>query len=251
MGFFDLATNLIFPPKCANCGELISMDIKSKQTDPLCPTCRMHYENEKQVECNVCGLSMNFCRCMPKNMSRAQCTALLKLVSYRPHGDDMPIRDFIYSVKHSNNRVTFNFLAEQIRELLIPEMRSSSLLPSDCVITFLPRSHKNKANDGFDQGYELAKALSKCTGIKLVHCFDRKFGVEEQKKLNHYERRLNMRSAYKTRNVEEVLKNKTVILVDDIVTTGSSMASGARLLFAMGAFSVIGICIGLTEKKKI
>ena len=251
MGFLDLAANLIFPPKCANCGELISVDVSKKQIDPLCPTCRMHFENEKQLECNVCGLSMNFCRCMPKNMSRAQCAALLKLVSYRTQGDDMPIRDFIYSVKHSNNKITFNFLAEQFRELLIPEMRSASLLPSDCVITFLPRSHKNKANDGFDQGFELAKALSKCTGIELVRCFDRKLGGEEQKKLNHYERRLNMRSAYKTRDVEDIIKDKTVILVDDIVTTGASMASGTRLLFAMGAFSVIGVSIGLTEKKKI
>ena len=66
MGFLDLAANLIFPPKCANCGELISVDVSKKQIDPLCPTCRMHFENEKQLECNVCGLSMNFCRCMPK-----------------------------------------------------------------------------------------------------------------------------------------------------------------------------------------
>ena len=50
MGFLDLATNLIFPPRCANCGELISMDIRKKHVDPLCPTCRMHYENEKQIE---------------------------------------------------------------------------------------------------------------------------------------------------------------------------------------------------------
>ena len=250
MGFLDLATNLIFPPKCANCGELISMDIRKKHVDPLCPTCRMHYENEKQIECNVCGLAMNFCRCMPKSMSRAQCTALLKLVSYRPQGDDMKIRDFIYSVKDDNNKVAFDFFAEQFRELLILEMRGASLLPSDCVITYLPRSHKNKANSGFDQGYELARTLSRKTGIELVRCFDRKMGSVEQKNLNTYERRLNMKSAYKTHDVEDKIKDKTVILVDDIVTTGSSMASGTRLLFSMGAFSVIGVCIGLTEKKK-
>jgi ComF family protein len=250
MGFGNLITNLIFPPECANCKELISLDITKKQIDPLCPTCRMNFESEKQTECGTCGLMMKFCRCMPKNMSRAQCSSLLKLVSYRPHGNDMPIRNFIYSVKHSNNKVTFDFLAEQFKELLIPEMRSASLLPSDCVITFLPRSHKNKANDGFDQGYELAKALSKCTGIELVRCFNRKFGVEEQKKLNQYERRLNMKSAYIPCEVEDAIKDKTVILVDDIVTTGASMASGARLLFAMGAFSVIGVCIGTTEKTK-
>ena len=250
MGFLDLATNLIFPPRCANCGDLISMQINEKQTDPFCPTCRMNYEKEKQRECNFCGLSMSFCRCMPKNMNRAQCTALLKLVSYRPHGNDMPIRDFIYSIKHSNNKVSFNFVAEQMRTLLISEMRAADLMPEDCVITFLPRSHKNKVNDGFDQGFELAKALSRATGIELVKCFDRKLRVGEQKKLNQYERRLNMKSAYVTRDIEDQIKDKTVILVDDIVTTGASMASGARLLFSTGAFAVIGICIGTTAKEK-
>ena len=137
-----------------------------------------------------------------------------------------------------------------MRKPLIAEMRATGLMPKDCLITFLPRSHKNKANDGFDQGFELAKALSKCTGIELVRCFDRRVGVEEQKNLNMYERRLNMKSAYKPRNVGDKIMDKTVILVDDIVTTGASMASGARLLFSMGAFSVIGVCIGTTEKVK-
>jgi ComF family protein len=250
MGLLDLATNLIFPPKCANCGELLKLDVSKKQIDPMCPTCRMQFEEEKLRECNVCGLAMCFCRCMPKNMSRAQCTSLLKLISYRPQGDDLPIRNFVYSIKHSNNKVSFNFVAEQMRASLIAEMRGAGLDPMDCVITFLPRSYKNKTNDGFDQGLELARALSKCTGIELVRCFDRRFGVEEQKNLNMYERRLNMKSAYKTRDVDDKIKDKTVILVDDIVTTGASMASGARLLFTMGAFSVIGVCIGTTEKIK-
>lgn len=250
MGLIDLASNLIFPPQCANCNEFLSTDINKKQIDPLCPTCRMHFESEKQRECDFCGLSMNFCRCMPKNMSRAQCSALLKLISYRPQGNDMPIRNFIYSVKHSNNKVTFDFLAEQMRELLICEMRGASLLPSNCVITFLPRSYRNKASDGFDQGYELAKSLSRATGIELVTCFNRKIIATEQKKLNQYERRLNMKSAYIVRDIEDKIKDKTVILVDDIVTTGSSMASGARLLFSKEAFAVIGICIGTTEKTK-
>ena len=114
----------------------------------------------------------------------------------------------------------------------------------------MPRSHKNKSKDGFDQGFELAKSLSRITGIELVRCFDRRIGVEEQKNLNQYERRLNMKSAYKPRSVEDKIKDKTVILVDDIVTTGASMASGSRLLFSMGAFAVIGVCIGTTEKEK-
>lgn len=246
----NLFSNLIFPPKCANCDELLSVKLTSKLTDPLCPACRLYFENEKQKECSTCGLSMQFCRCMPHAMQRAQCLALSKLISYRPYDDGMQIKPFFYSVKHSNYQASFDFLAEQMRALLIAEMREYKLSPSDCIITFLPRSHKNKANDGFDQSLELARALSKITGIELVHCFDRRLFSGEQKKLNKYERRLNMNSAYEPRDVEEKIKDKTVILVDDIVTTGSSMASCARLAYAMGAYTVMGVCVGYTEKAK-
>lgn len=244
----NVISNLLFPPKCANCNELLDIKLEEKNRDALCPACRSHYESEKQRECNACGLAMEFCRCMPKNMEKAQCTALLKLISYRTNDDSLKIRSFVYSIKHSDYRVSFDFVAEQMRKPLIAEMRATGLLPEDCVITFLPRSHKNKANDGFDQSFRLAKALSSVTGIEFVNCFERRLKSDEQKHLNVYERRLNMSSAYKPRSVEDKIDGKTVILVDDIVTTGSSMAACARLAYSMGAYAVMGICLGYTEK---
>ncbi len=240
--------NLLFPPKCANCSELLDIRLTEKQIDPFCPACRLHYENEKSRECKICGLAMEFCRCMPKNMQKAQCTALLKLISYRTNDENLPIRKFVYSIKHYDYKVSFDFIAEQMKKPLIAEMRATNLMPEDCVITFLPRSHKNKAKDGFDQSFRLAKSLSKVTGIEFVNCFDRKIKTTEQKKLNVYERRLNMSSAYKPREVEDKIKDKTVILVDDIVTTGSSMASCARIAYSLGAYAVMGVCLGYTEK---
>ena len=246
----NLASNLLFPPHCANCGELLDAPLLEKVHEPLCPACRIHYEKEKARECARCGLPMKFCACMPKNMERAQCTALLKLISYRAYDSEMPIKSFVYSIKHSNYGVTFDFLAQQMREILIAEMRAKELMPNDCVITFLPRSRRNKAEDGFDQGLALARALSRATGIELVNCFKRNLFTNEQKKLNQYERRLNMSSAYTPRDVDEKLNDKTVILVDDIVTTGASMASCARIAYSMGAYAVMGVCVGYTEKEK-
>lgn len=250
MSIKHLFMNLIFPPKCPNCAELLDIELTKRVYDPLCPACRLHYENEKQRECPICGLSMRFCRCMPKAMSRAQMLALLKLISYRAQDENLPIRQFVYSIKHSDYQASFDFVAEQMRPLLIAEMREYKLLPEDCVITYLPRSHKNKAKDGFDQSLKLAKALSRITGIEFVACFKRNTVANEQKKLNRYERELNMRSAYTPLSVEDKIRDKTVILVDDIVTTGASMASCARLLSAMGAYASLGICLGYTEKVK-
>ena len=250
MGFIDLIENLVFPPKCANCGELLNVELTKKQTEALCVACMAQLESEKAIECQRCGLQMRFCRCMPKKMEKAQCTALLKLVLYRPADDKMKIKPFIYSIKHSYNKVSFKFVAEQMRELLIPEMRAYSLAPKDCVIAYMPRSHKNKAQDGFDQSLGMAKELSEITGIELVRCFKRKIFSKQQRDLNRFERQLNMSSAYELLDVDDKIKGKTVILVDDIVTTGSSMAACARLLYSGGAYSVFGVSIGITEKKQ-
>ena len=89
----NLASNLLFPPHCANCGELLDIKLTDKVIDALCPKCRAIYETEKRRECAVCGLEMRLCRCMPKNMERAQCTALLKLISYRPNDEDAGIKN--------------------------------------------------------------------------------------------------------------------------------------------------------------
>lgn len=241
--------NLLFPAKCMNCGELLDVDLNKRSAAPLCERCRLIWEREKTNSCGSCGLDMKLCMCMPKMLEKSGCGALLKLVSYKSHGD-IPINRFIYSLKHSYNKSSFEFIAEQMRFLLIPQMKARCLLPKDCIITYLPRSLKNKNKDGFDQGYELAKALSKITGIRMEKCFSRRLFVNEQKKLNSFERNLNMRSAFKLRQKAECVKDKTVILVDDIVTTGAGMSACTRLLYSASAYEIIGICVGYTKKIK-
>ena len=248
--FRFLINNLVFPPKCINCDELLDVELTERVIDPFCPKCRLHFEHAKNDECERCGLEMKFCRCMPQAMSKVQCTALLKLMGYKNKDNSMPLRRFVYSLKRKSIKSRNTFVAEQMRAILIPEMRAYGLLPEDCVITYLPRSRKNLALYGLDQSLILAKSLSKITGIQLVRCFKRRLFTTEQKSLNKYERILNMRSAYELCDIGDTVKDKTVILVDDVVTTGASMAACARLAYSAGAYAVMGICIAKTEKSE-
>ena len=94
---------------------------------------------------------------MPHTMKRAGCDGLIKLISYSPTGHSSQINNIIYSVKHQRNGALLDFLSFQLHSSLITEMRVRGLSPEDCVITYLPRSYKNKAADGFDQGLSLAR----------------------------------------------------------------------------------------------
>lgn len=250
MRILDLFADLIFPPKCAGCGELLDVKLGERRREPLCRSCRRRYENEKLTECDRCGLAMPFCRCMPDNMRRAQCESLIKLVPYRPSDARATVNGLIYSVKRYNDASLFYFIAQDMRAPLIDEMRSRGLMPEDCVISFVPRSAKNLASEGFDQGRLLSRVLSEATGIGYADCFARDPRAKEQKQLNRFERRLNMTGAFRARRASAVLRDKTLILVDDIVTSGASMASCSRMAYSLGAYSVIGVCIGRTEKKK-
>lgn len=244
----NLAKNLLFPPRCISCGELLDTRLRERVGVPLCKECRASFEHQRLRECPRCGLQMKFCRCMPTPMKRAQCLSLLKLVPYDPDSPTSAGSRFIYSVKSNNNAAMFSFFAEQMRALLISEMRAESLEPEDCVIAYLPRSYKNLAENGFDQSKKLTTELSRITGIPTVSIFKRKLHAKKQKELTRVERRLNMESAYTGRDVGDALRGKVVILVDDIVTTGSSMASCARIATSLGAYAVFGVCIGVTEK---
>lgn len=243
----NIISNLLFPPKCANCGELLYIDITKKHKNVLCEKCRLLLESEKVRSCSECGVDMKNCRCMPKALSKVGCSVLLKLVSYKPYGN-MPIRKMIFSLKHSYDKPSFEFVAEQLRFLLVSEMKKRRLLPCDCVISYLPRSRKNKSEEGFDQAFEIAKALSRQTGIKLSKCLRRRFFTREEKKLNSTERLLNMDSAFCIDARKADVERKTVILVDDIVTTGSGMAAASKLLLSAGAYDIIGLCVGYTDK---
>lgn len=248
--FKSLLENLIFPPKCACCGRMLEIKLTTEAYSALCTDCRRELEAEKKRECRRCSMAMVYCRCMPSALSRAQCVSLIKVIGYDPEMGNAGINRYLYTVKHNACRLDIRFSAEQLRARLIDEMRTLSLTPEDCVITYLPRSHKNKAKYGYDQGELLANELSRITGIPLVVCFSRVLSSDEQKSLSKFERRMNMNSSYLPLEVGDRVRDKTVILVDDIVTTGASMASCVRILDALGAYATVGLCLARTVKKK-
>ena len=115
----------------------------------------------------------------------------------------------------------------------------------EVLLTYLPRSFRAKRKNGTDQALMLARAISKETGIPVMPLLSRvRFGGAVQKKLSRRERIDNAKLLF-TLSPKADLKGKTVILIDDLVTTGSSMAAGVRLLRQAGVTRCFGICIAV------
>ena len=106
-------------------------------------------------------------------------------------------------------------------------------------ITFVPMT-KNKVRErGYNQAELLAKSLGKISKLEVKEVLFKVKNNTEQHTLKMAERKKNIKGIFKA---EGDIKGRHIILVDDIVTTGSTICECARLLYNKGAATVTGIC---------
>ena len=94
---------------------------------------------------------------------------------------------------------------------------------------------------------ELAKSVSLKLGIEYVELLKSK-SRKSQKSVHGQERKENAKFNYKKKgNIS--LKGRTVILIDDIITTGASLTNSATLIKRLKPKKIIGACIGTAYKE--
>ena len=238
--FLNLCRNLLFPPKCAACGALLDWN-DAHTFGALCEDCRRRWESEKADGCEVCAKRVCECTCMTAAMERAKCAGFRKLVFYR-HGKRQHVQNrLIFHVKTSNDRQTPRFCASE----LLPALRSLTEGKPYTVLTYVPRSRAARLEYGTDQAKALAGEISRQSGIPCYQLLRRKRGKNRaQKKLGVAERYRNARRSYAPNSKDTpMLASKTVFLVDDMVTTGVSMAVCASILYRMGAREVHSLAV--------
>lgn len=101
---------------------------------------------------------------------------------------------------------------------------------------------------GFNQAEEIANELSKLTGLPChPHAVRRKRNTSPQTQLESaVERRTNMKGAFSPDYDAGAIRNKRVLLVDDVSTTGATLSAVARVLNDLGAKSVHGLLAART-----
>ena len=245
MSVWEQVLRLLFPPRCAACGILLPLDASA--TDALCAKCLGEWENEARETCGICLKTVDRCTCMTIPMQRARCTALHKLIYYRGKRRDAVQNRLIFRIKDTPDRYAVRFCAERLIKPLREELALRGLSHDQCLITYLPRSAAAVAKSGTDQARELARALSRHTGISHTSLIARRRGRNRpQKQLRYAERIRNAKESYVLAENADP-KGMTVFLVDDIVTSGAGMAQGVRLLRQAGAAEVICLSIAVDE----
>jgi len=108
-------------------------------------------------------------------------------------------------------------------------------------VTWVPVSKKRLAERGYDQSYLLAKACAKAWGIEPAAMLEKIRDNPPQSGLGAAERRGNVVGVYRARN-GNMIRNTRILLIDDILTTGSTLSECARVLRDAGAAGVVCAC---------
>ena len=236
----NAARDLLFPPRCVGCGDLLPPFVR--RATVFCPLCRTAWESAVTEAADHAAADAG--------------RGLVYLVRYRPgHADGIPER-LIYHLKHEGDPRAFSFVAERLAPRLSD---AAATLPARAPIgedkpllfTYPPRRRSAVREDGFDQAQRLAKALARaCDGdfAALIRRTHRK--AREQKTLNAEERAVNATSSYILADkAAEAVRDRTVVICDDLCTTGATLNRCAALLVEAGARSVILCTVARTDSR--
>ncbi len=227
--------------KCGGCGKILSFE---ECYEPLCSDCRRRWSIAKTESCGRCLQSASECTCQPRMLSDSGSLVLRKLFFYSVARAHEPQNRLLYYIKKKPVRRLFLFLASELSPLARQELSVLGLSDpyENVVIVSIPRGRHPRAIYGFDQAEGIARCLGLLLHIPYVPALYRAFGGRSQKHLSAKERRINMQRRIRTRR-EDDLRGKCVLLFDDVVTTGASMAACVSALQKAGAKHVIALSL--------
>lgn len=184
------------------------------------------------------------------------CLATLEILNFHQRYSTPNLTDLYFALPYQNintKRLIQKFkyqpfikeLAKTLASLIIAHFQLSDNGEnfSDAILIPVPLEKKRLKWRGFNQAEELSKELSSFLKIPVLsNCLIKIKETPPQVELASEVRKENLKGVFFV-NAKEVIKNKKIILVDDVYTTGSTMEECARVLKETGAKQIIGIVV--------
>lgn len=142
------------------------------------------------------------------------------------------ILKFKYESNYNVGYLLANFLIEIIRE---------SEIDID-IICYIPMIRKDERKRGFNQCKLIANEIGYNLNIPVSNCIKKVKHTKEQKKLTKEERIKNLIGAFEVKSNEDI-KNKRVLLIDDVMTTGATIGECTKILKKSGVKEIIVLTI--------
>lgn len=149
------------------------------------------------------------------------------------------VQKLVSYCKNYSDPMAFQYCAECLTALT----KESKIELDSYTVTNVPRRRSAARVHGFDQAADLAKAFAKQNGLVYSPLLARRGFSREQKSLTLEQRRKNVINKFIVHSKPPVPFPERVILIDDILTSGSSAAECARVLACHGCRNIVGLFI--------
>lgn len=158
----------------------------------------------------------------------------------------------ILRLKYHHQYAVADFFAQRLQRLLqTNESLQQDIQSWSTWLTHIP-SHRRRhyITKWYNQSQLLADRISKQSGINHISLLRTHRRHRAQTKRNRYQRRQNLFNAFTKHDTKQVKNTDTIIIVDDITTTGSTLINAARILHKSYPQSKIrGIVVARKHKK--
>lgn len=213
---------------------------------PLCKNCQSRVKKiesfSSSKRCKKCGKilvsEIELCSECRKKTEKSSLDFIFPVTMYR-----LWLKDLLYAWKTENQRTLSPFFAKIIYNAL-QMIKTEFGFEFDGIVPVPMRPGKLKVK-GWDQIDELCRILKKKHKIKILPVLERLTTIE-QKTLNREQRRNFSGSAYALKkNVQ--LNGKSFLILDDVITTGSTMEKCAGVLKKNGAEQVCALSLFMVD----
>lgn len=225
--WLSAAIEVALPSHCVTCGSA------ARRGAPFCADCRRKLPRIRGTRCEVCsepfaaadsGLVCTNCRGRSFHF-------VATLAAYRANGE---IRELIHRLKYNRELHLVRPLGTLLKRNLLDErlrnVRLDGLIP-------VPLHVLREREREFNQSHLLAEELARRTQLPLWDDLRRIRATETQTHFDRQTRMQNLRGAFILRRMDRVT-GKTLALIDDVFTTGSTLDECSRVLLEAGARTV-------------
>jgi len=220
--------NLILPPQCLSCKSAID------QNGNICARCWRALNFISEPLCDACGYpfayeapGIKFCGpCSRKAPPYDKARAALRY--------DDASRDLVTGLKFSDKTHQAGGFAKMMASI------GGQLLKETDYIAPVPLHKFRLLKRRYNQAALLAKGIADISGKPIIYdALLRKINTPPQSSLNRKERQKNVKSAFILNEKHRAkIKGKTILLIDDVMTTGATINSSALVLKRAGAWRV-------------
>ena len=211
-----LLLDLLLPPHCAGCG---------REGAVLCADCAKPLRRRLG---EPAGVPIGLPALMPSGLVQLEWCAMFS----------GSVREAIHALKYRGERRLTGPLAVAMAERWLRAGVGSDL------VTWVPVHETRRRERGFDQAEELARSLAGSLRLPVAACLERHQRTAAQHALDRQQRAASTAGVFQVRaRARATVAGHWVLLVDDVLTTGATLAGCAAVLNAAGATAVSAITL--------